>query len=1594
MVSPILVNGSANFIANPDDVALCSDEVSKLIAVLRTTDRYSDISRPMSLWQREAVVPPSPEPTSGPPSKTESEQVSQPSSSDSTPVLGSVLVASSDTKPGTSTASVAAQLVDIQQQLRTRADVDILQVLSPILQVIVDPSVSGYVTGAALASIMHLIETAGFDLILNNAPVVSVIVDCVTKTKFTETDRDSDETVLMRIVAILEFILTRSPVDKVRVALGLQCIQTIWIQDNHTACLKDSARKAVARILIHVMGSPGGCEGYAMTLMENVCLNIELLSKQPPASFDTDKLSFFIDIVAAMLRVSHAIRTDPEAKRWAREMVPYQLMYALYYLTPPASSAAATDAGSAGMLLRHSQALPVAASLLSTGNCVIREMVRRPSPASALAVEALLMSMYCRGLCPQFDSEATKLVALGDVALQLLTAKKAVSAPLAPNGYINVMQPVNIQQPVIQQVHAIMLESLSELLKEPNLAATLWETFDCTWHRNELASMLVDGVANMATSNKAIALVHGSESGGEKLSDLKSHDRDRVLRALASFYALSTSPESHMDPEASFPTYVECSAMNVFKDIMVSIYQTCLSLDARRQTTEDDTPQQFLMRFSAREAAKNIKAKPKKAAETVQAFLREFESDIQVPLAAKSNPVAWALRLIPTMDFETLGEFFGQPHESSSQALSDFIKSLNLAAMDPEEALRACLQSFRLPGEAQQIDRIIKEIAYEYYNSHSDLSVAGNYFASADAAYTFLFSVIMLNTDQHNPQVKKRMELKDFLRNNRKINEGEDIPEEVQTRVFNSIRNSQIVTPKSGSFFCAPLKGRWKDLWYLSESGYIPNSLRQPGSHTVHRFLAAKGYDILVASAYVLARDAKHHTKAIEVIASLADLTLRLQNQAHADPVIKSLAGECISVLKRYAQESFGTVISAISPNPRSFDCLSALLKLDGSTADSLLEAVSGLLCYWSAYSVMLPEFMQLPNSWREVLVLPILDLGASAGNAGAISSLFRGLLTPLYDQDAAGGANRNPAAEQDDHGLHILAAQDNSPTAGEAAAIRKSSADVLVTPTSDWREQALRLAFVQGSPNCPPSNQLMAIQLTEVDKYLAQAVSQSNGSKASAIVLMMLDVVHRAAIAKPLLSGADDFWTKELVRSAPWALLLAARLLAGCKKPELVASVPARDAIIAVIRAYANGTLNDLRGLKIVVFVTFALVTVFAQQDPQCNAVDPAWVLPILDELTSLSQEFASAAAVGPVVCMSINMMLKEAPEVWLATLGAPVWRESVKLIAAVCPKSKTPDAESGKRICLETALLLLANKQLLKSLTFAPNGVNDMTDCVVAYEHILQSRTGSQRVVSKTLSELTCRLASLGGSAEVGLAWTCVVGRITTRVTAVCKQKRITGGELSDAVELLRICLGHPRATQILTPSQAGSTVEKCASALSAVVSVSTPPGALQAALCVFARFFLTCLDKLQQHAQFDHLWLMSLRVILLFIKRGHDDTSMEQLAEITTETLRNALQVLVATGLLQLPSPEAFAAEHPDFPVWWKVTWEIVETFCPGMWDELKGDPVGIPMEHIPEVPAPVISEEQPGDKPEDCSIQAEETADLGVEAESTEAAPSSI
>jgi brefeldin A-inhibited guanine nucleotide-exchange protein len=56
--------------------------------------------------------------------------------------------------------------------------------------------------------------------------------------------------------------------------------------------------------------------------------------------------------------------------------------------------------------------------------------------------------------------------------------------------------------------------------------------------------------------------------------------------------------------------------------------------------------------------------------------------------------------------------------------------------------------SVRLPGEAQKIDRLMEKFAERYVKCNA------NSFKSADVAYVLAYSVIMLNTDAHNPQVR------------------------------------------------------------------------------------------------------------------------------------------------------------------------------------------------------------------------------------------------------------------------------------------------------------------------------------------------------------------------------------------------------------------------------------------------------------------------------------------------------------------------------------------------------------------------------------------------------------------------------------------------------------------------------------------------------------------------------------------------------------------------------------------------------------------------------------------------------------------------
>ncbi|GAA5971918.1 hypothetical protein JCM21900_001320 [Sporobolomyces salmonicolor] len=138
------------------------------------------------------------------------------------------------------------------------------------------------------------------------------------------------------------------------------------------------------------------------------------------------------------------------------------------------------------------------------------------------------------------------------------------------------------------------------------------------------------------------------------------------------------------------------------------------------------------------------------------------------------------------LDKAQIGEYLGEGESENIATMHAFVDYMDFTNLPFVDALRMFLQSFRLPGEAQKIDRYMLKFAERY--------TAGNpgVFANADTAYILAFSVILLNTDAHNPQVKKPMSKAEFVKNNRGIDDGKDLDEALLSSIYDEINANEI----------------------------------------------------------------------------------------------------------------------------------------------------------------------------------------------------------------------------------------------------------------------------------------------------------------------------------------------------------------------------------------------------------------------------------------------------------------------------------------------------------------------------------------------------------------------------------------------------------------------------------------------------------------------------------------------------------------------------------------------------------------------------------------------------------------------------------
>jgi brefeldin A-inhibited guanine nucleotide-exchange protein len=153
----------------------------------------------------------------------------------------------------------------------------------------------------------------------------------------------------------------------------------------------------------------------------------------------------------------------------------------------------------------------------------------------------------------------------------------------------------------------------------------------------------------------------------------------------------------------------------------------------------------------------------------------------------KPQDIARFLLREERLDKAQIGEFLGEGDQRNIDIMHAFVDLMDFSKKRFVDALREFLQAFRLPGEAQKIDRFMLKFANRY------VTLNPNAFANADTPYVLAYSVIMLNTDLHSSKIAKRMTKADFIKNNRGINDNADLPDEYLIGIYDDIANNEIV---------------------------------------------------------------------------------------------------------------------------------------------------------------------------------------------------------------------------------------------------------------------------------------------------------------------------------------------------------------------------------------------------------------------------------------------------------------------------------------------------------------------------------------------------------------------------------------------------------------------------------------------------------------------------------------------------------------------------------------------------------------------------------------------------------------------------------
>ena len=646
-----------------------------------------------------------------------------------------------------------------------------LEFLEPFLDVIRSVETSGLITAQALSAILKILKSGA---VTQDAPggvgtIMHAIADAVTLCRFEATSVEDDDAVLSQILFVLVECVTCSCgaalSDDDLCDVFQACYRIGHQSGKETPLLRELSKQSLSDIVHHV--------GERMfEIVERASNDVQ--AKSPRLT--SPRRAVVIPVVTptndddSAVSSPSAVAAGPGTDADAHEHTvsskdPYGLP-ALVEIFRFATSLIAPDT--------HGRGSEDANSLF--GLRLVNTMIE--SNADAITSNRVLMRLVLddlsKALCGVVVSCSPHVLAATTTLITTLYTNFRSEMKLHLETFVRmVILPLCSSVPdVEEESQRVALESLVDLCRHEHFATDLYMYYDCDLTKPNVFEEVTSVLAQTSYPVDAtLSPVHLLSLEGLLC----------IVQAVS-----NRAPSATAKPVLSFE-----------HDEVVDPWTLPSGLDTVGGPRFNALARTKYFKHRLLSAAEHFNRSYKKGL----AFMQEIKL---LPDPLEPAAVAKFLKLAPGLDKDVVGDYLGEPAAFIITVLDEYTKLFDFRDVTLDRALRSFLSGFKLPGEAQKISRILECFAARYYEANPD-SVA-----DADSAYVLSYSIIMLNTDQHNAQVKNKMTLEQFIRNNRGTNGGQDWPAEVLVGIFDSIVTDEIKLDEVSAASLTP--SRWADM--------------------------------------------------------------------------------------------------------------------------------------------------------------------------------------------------------------------------------------------------------------------------------------------------------------------------------------------------------------------------------------------------------------------------------------------------------------------------------------------------------------------------------------------------------------------------------------------------------------------------------------------------------------------------------------------------------------------------------------------------------------------------------------------------------------